>query len=394
MSSRADSLASRLATADWDTFVRAVNNAWSVRGYDTTFIERTDTAAVFELTQTDSGLRLHRLCIAAQADPQTPLEQSQFEEYLEWAISVADGRAIEFITTSPIEADPNNWPGDLPVTVYSGDTLTALFEPNTARAESTSTAEAVLRTEDGTPAETTSSANHSAAHDETTVSASRASSMTGQSAQQEASAKSHTRTATQESGLFDITVTEEPYVQLPNVLAVDARRRTIAGLASVIALVLIWNPTGSIVPVEVLGTLLGLGAIGILRYPESMWAALTRERARLGTCDTGEIRRLGETIQYVPENGTTWEFGTAASPIATQQAVVFGALDAMVEMPLQRTAQGTIPTPIATDGARSVAAYRVAAHGTSPRTAADECGIDRTTLESYVESLVRQYIQQ
>jgi hypothetical protein len=131
----------------------------------------------------------------------------------------------------------------------------------------------------------------------------------------------------------------------------------------------------------------------VLRYPESLWAAVSRERARLGTFETGEVRRLGETVQYVQADGTTLEFGPAASTTAAQRALVFGALDAEIEPILSKTDPGAIPTPIATEGSLAVAAYRVAAHEAMPEAVASELGIDRSTLDEYVESLVGQHVQ-
>jgi hypothetical protein len=123
-----------------------------------------------------------------------------------------------------------------------------------------------------------------------------------------------------------------------------------------------------------------------------MWAAVTRERARLGTFETGEVRRLGETIQYLHDGGTTQDFGPAGSTTAAQRALLFGALDAEVESALSKTEPGTIPTPIATEGSLAVAAYRVAAHEAMPEAVAAELGIDQSTLEEYVESLVGQRV--
>jgi hypothetical protein len=122
-----------------------------------------------------------------------------------------------------------------------------------------------------------------------------------------------------------------------------------------------------------------------------MWAAIVRDRARLGSFDTGEVLRVGETIQYVHDDGTTREFGAADSVAAAQRALVFGALDAAVESTLPKTEAGSVPTPIATEGSLAVAAYRVAAHETRPQTVADELGIDRSTLGEFVESLVGQH---
>jgi hypothetical protein len=380
MSGHSSSSASRLASVDWDEFVTAVRDAWDARGYETTYCRSNESAAVFELTQTDSGLRLHRMCLAVQGETETPLQQARFNEYLDFAASVSDGGAIEFVTTSPVEAHPDGWNGSLPVTVHSGETLDELFgtdggdeAPHSGDRDVHSTSETEGVVQRGGPG--------------------------GQSEQstlqvtQQGGQIGTTTSETPDDGLFDLTVTAEQYVELPRPLAVDSRRRVIAGVAGVCALVLIWNPTGTVIPIEVLGTLLGLGAIGVLRYPESMWAAVSRDRARLATFETGEVRRLGETVQYVQNNGATREFGPAESITAAQRALLFATLDAEVEPTLSKTDPGTIPTPIATEGSLAVAAYRVAAHEAMPEAVGDELGIDQSTLDEYVESLVGQHMQ-
>jgi hypothetical protein len=381
MSSHSGSSASQLANVDWSEFVTTVRDAWEAQGYETTYCRSKESAAVFELTQTDSGLSLHRMCVAVQGDTETPLQQARFNEYLDFAVSVSDGGAIEFVTTSPVEAHPDDWNGSLPVTVHSGETLDELF--GTDRGDEAS--------HNGDRDVHSSSETDGAVGRE---------GPRGQSAESTVQITQHggeieTSTAgeTLDDDLFEFTVTAEQYVELPRPLAVDSRRRVIAGVAGICALVLIWNPTGTVVPIEVLGTLLGLGAIGVLRYPESMWATIARERARLGTFETSEVRRLGKTIQYVRDGRTTLEFGAAESTGAAQRALLFGALDAAVESPLPKTAPGTIPTPIATEGPLAVAAYRVAAHEAMPDAVSGELGIDRSTLDEYVESLVGQYAQ-
>ena len=380
MSSHSVSSANRLASVDWNEFVSAVHDAWEARGYETTYCRSKESAAVFELTQSDSGLSLHRMCVAVQGDTETPLQQARFNEYLDFAASVSDGGAIEFVTTSPVEAHPDDWNGSLPVTVHSGETLDDLFGGQ-------ETTEASHRTGRDV---------HSSTEMDGAVQRDGAKGQPEQSTlqvSQQGGRIENTASETPDDGLFDFTVTAEQYVELPRPLAIDSRRRVIAGVTGVLALVLIWNPTGTVVPIEVLGTILALGGIGILRYPESMWAAVSRDRARLGTFETGEVRRLGETVQYVHDDGTTREFGPAESTTAAQRALLFGALDAEVEPTLSKTDPGTIPTPIVTEGSLAVAAYRVAAQEAMPEAVSAELGIDRSTLDEYVESLVSQHRQ-
>lgn len=396
MSNHSVTPATQLASADWQEFVTATREAWEARGYDTTLLQSRESAAVFELTQTDSGLSLHRMCVAVQGDTETPLEQTQLNEYLDFAASVGDGGAIEFVTTRPVEARPEAWNGRLPVTVHSGEALSSLFELGDAEKN---TNDETTETRNTTETSDTAEAPPATATDDTaqqTVTDESASTpetdqSTLQISQTGTTSETISSPASRTDGLFDIPVTETQYVELPRPLAVAVRRRVIAGLSGSIALILIWNPTGSVLPIEVLGTLLGLGAIGVLRYPERMWAAIVRDRARLGSFDTGEVLRVGETIQYVHDDGTTREFGAADSVAAAQRALVFGALDAAVESTLPKTEAGSVPTPIATEGSLAVAAYRVAAHETRPQTVADELGIDRSTLGEFVESLVGQH---
>lgn len=98
-------------------------------------------------------------------------------------------------------------------------------------------------------------------------------------------------------------------------------------------------------------------------------------------------------MQYVHDDRTTREFGASKSTTAAQRALLFGALDAEVESTLSKTDPRTIPTPIATEGSLAVAAYRVAAHEAMPEAVAEELGIDRSTLDEYVESVVSQHVQ-
>jgi len=176
-------------------------------------------------------------------------------------------------------------------------------------------------------------------------------------------------------------------VDLPDVLADEDNRKKI-GIAGILAgLVLIANPTGVAVPIEVLGTLLALGAVAVWQAPEAVWGLVTPDRTvHREFSNGGAVVEATDSIQYEPPGDRdAIEFEKGDDHDRRQRAAVYGALDERASGALTETEAGVLPTDIASKGPETIAAYRYAVHREKPSTIASDLDI---TQQAVVDHLV------
>lgn len=197
-----------------------------------------------------------------------------------------------------------------------------------------------------------------------------------------------TPTETDELG---VEVEGEETVELPELLRDDSTRTKILAGGVVVSLVLFINPTGTTFPIETIGLAVFLAAVAVSRYPEQTWDFITPTREEYREFGHGGVVALdGSDIQYEPPEGDARQFSTEddSEQHARQRAVVYGALDNYVGGNLPETERGMLPTEIANEGARIIAAYRFAVHNEDPATIASEMGMGQQEVIDHLTAVV------
>lgn len=195
-----------------------------------------------------------------------------------------------------------------------------------------------------------------------------------------------------ETDELGVEVEGEETVELPALLRNDDTRKKVAGGGIVASLILFLNPSGTTFPIEAIGVLVLLASLAVLRYPEETWDFITPTREEYREFGHGGVVALdGGDIQYEPPgdmDSVVFDSDEDSAQRARQRAVVYGALDNYVGGDLTETDAGVLPTQIANEGARIIAAYRFAVHGEEPSKIASEMGMGQQEVIDHLTAVV------
>lgn len=186
--------------------------------------------------------------------------------------------------------------------------------------------------------------------------------------------------------------TTEPPVELPEPVD-DPEMRKKAGIAlGLVGAYFILNPSGIGFPVEAIGMLILIGAVGVVKFPEEIWSAVTPDKQVLREFADGSIIvEQDETIKYSPsDDRDPVEFDTFdGTAERRKQANVYGSLD-QTWGPLQELPQGSIPTNIASQGDRAITAYRYAVQSEVPAAIAKDMKMTQQEVVDHLSGVAKE----
>lgn len=347
----------RLRNIDPYEFEEFVGDLWSQQGWDTRVSQASNDMGVDVVAERDDGVTTTRQAIQVKRYSEgNKIGRDDVQQY--YALKVQDSKAdsVVVVTTSSFTTPAEEWAEEHNVKLVDGDDLVRILKNENALAILDDYAPPLRESElDPAPDE------ESAA----------------------------TPTKTDELGV-DIEGKDD--VILPEPLADEDTRQKVVGGAALVGVLMILNPWGIQLPVEALGAVALVGAGAIYKEPEAVWDLVTPTREVYVEYDHGGIVALdGDTIQYEPpgEEATPKVFGNEDEQRARQRAAVYGALDNFFGGTLPETDPGVLPTAIANEGERMIAAYRFAVHDEDPSRIASEMSMSQQEVIDNLRAVVK-----
>jgi len=343
----------RLWNIDPYEFEHFVGDLWEFQGWDAEVSQASNDMGVDVVAERTDGLTTSRQAIQVKRySDGNKIGRDDVQQY--YALKVQDSQAdsAAIVTTSSFTSPAEEWASEHNVKLIDGDDLVEILQENDA-VHILDEYAPTLREDDLDPA--------------------------------------YEESEEPETDELGVDIDGEEDVDLPSYLENDDSRKKIAGVGAVAGILMILNPTGISLPVEALGMLVLLGGIGVAVAPETLWDAVTPTREVYREFGHGGIIALdGDDIQYEPpgEDASPRVFDNETDERARQRAAVYGALDNYVGGDLRETDKGVLPTSIANEGDRIIAAYRFAVHDEDPEKIASEMSMSQQEVIDHLRSVV------
>lgn len=343
----------RLQNIEPYEFEKFVADLWELQGWETEVSQASNDMGVDVVAQKSDGMVDQKLAIQAKRYSEgNKIGRQDVQQYYSMKVQDAQSDGAVIVTTSSFTKPAEEWAAEHNVKLVDGNDIIRLLDEQNAHRVLDDYAP-TLREDLIDPA--------------------------------------HEEPEEHQTDELGVDVEGNQDVALPEPLADDDTRTKIAGATAVVGVFMILNPTGITLPIEALGMLVLLAGVAVHQFPEEVWDAVTPTRVVYQEFGHGGVVALdGKNIQYEPPaDDEPKVFDSADERRARQRAAVYGALDYYVGGDLPETERGALPTSIANEGERTIAAYRFAVHDEQPSTIASEMGMSQQAVIDHLRSTVQ-----